>query len=251
MNAPVETLNSQTRILIVDDQAGMRLTLGGILRKRGYQTVMVEDGYQAIEAFKKTRFDLIFMDIKMPGIDGVETFLRIRQLDPKANVIMMTAFALEDQIRRAIQAGAYTVLHKPLDIEKTLSTIEECLASAPLVLIVDDASEQLSTLKSVLEKKGYKTSSAQSGYECLRIIEEKRHDVILLDVRMPGMDGLETLTKIREVRPDATVILMTGYAMENLVHKASELGSVAFLDKPLNVDKVLQTIESCLKNRKP
>ncbi|MDZ4231041.1 MAG: response regulator, partial [Dehalococcoidales bacterium] len=65
----------KTRVLIVDDMRGIRLTLGGILEDRGCDVAVVDDGYRAIDAVRQNHFDIIFMDIKMPGINGVETFM--------------------------------------------------------------------------------------------------------------------------------------------------------------------------------
>ena len=97
---------SKTNILVVDDIRSMRVTLGGILEDKGHNVVMVENGYQAIEAVKKTLFDVIFIDIKMPGINGVQTFREIKKIDRKAVVIMMTAYAVEDLRKEALEEGA-------------------------------------------------------------------------------------------------------------------------------------------------
>ena len=83
------------KILVVDDQAGMRLTMKGILTRRGYDVTVAEDGAKALEAVKSMKFRIIFMDIKMPGMSGVDTFVKIKEINPKATVIMMTAFALD------------------------------------------------------------------------------------------------------------------------------------------------------------
>jgi DNA-binding NtrC family response regulator len=117
----------KTNILVVDDLKSMRLTLGGILEDGGYNVVLAEDGYQAIEAAKQTSFDLIFMDIKMPGINGVQTFREIKKINPQAAVIMMTAYSVEDLIREAVEEGAYAVVYKPFDVENILSIIDSAL----------------------------------------------------------------------------------------------------------------------------
>jgi two-component system response regulator HydG len=93
----------KTNILVVDDLRSMRLTLGGILEDKGHNVVTVEDGYQAIDAVKKKHFDAIFMDIKMPGINGVQTFREVKKIDPKAAVIMMTAYSVEDLVKEALE----------------------------------------------------------------------------------------------------------------------------------------------------
>jgi len=111
-------------ILVVDDLRSMRLTLGGILEDEGHNIVIVEDGYLAIEEVRKTHFDVIFMDIKMPGINGVQTFREVKKIDPKTVVIMMTAYPVEDLVKRAVSEGAYTCIYKPFDMEKVIALVE-------------------------------------------------------------------------------------------------------------------------------
>jgi two-component system response regulator HydG len=117
----------QTNVLVVDDLRSIRLTLGGILEDEGYNVVLAENGYQAIEAAKKTPFDLVFMDIKMPGINGVQTFREIKRIDPEAVVIMMTAYSVEDLVSEALGEGAYGVVYKPFDIDEILAVTESAL----------------------------------------------------------------------------------------------------------------------------
>jgi len=115
----------KNNVLVADDLRSLRLTLGGILEDRGYQVVTVENGYQAIEVARKTRFDAILMDIKMPGINGVQTFKEIRKIDPTAAVIMMTAYSVEDLVKEALEEGAYACVYKPFDMDMVIGLVEE------------------------------------------------------------------------------------------------------------------------------
>jgi len=117
----------KTNILVVDDLRNIRLTLGGILEDRGYNVVTAEDGYQAIEAIRETHFDVILMDIKMPGINGVDTYREVKKIDPKAVVIMMTAYSLEDLVDRAVREGVYTCIYKPFEIDKVIALVEDAI----------------------------------------------------------------------------------------------------------------------------
>src|SRR5207245_6684562 len=94
--------------------------------KKGYRVSVAADGTKALEMARQTPFRVIFMDIKMPGMSGVETFIKIKEINPGATVIMMTGFAVEDDVKRAIQEGAYAVIYKPFDMDKILSIVEEC-----------------------------------------------------------------------------------------------------------------------------
>jgi two-component system response regulator HydG len=117
----------KTNILVVDDLRNIRLTLSGIFEDRGYNVVTAEDGYQAIEAIKEMHFDVILMDIKMPGINGVDTYREVKKIDPKAVVIMMTAYSLEDLVKRAVSEGVYTCIYKPFEIDKVIVLVEDAI----------------------------------------------------------------------------------------------------------------------------
>jgi two-component system response regulator HydG len=117
----------KNNILVVDDIKSIRQTLGGILGDEGYNVVLAEDGYQAIEAAKQTPFDLVFMDIKMPGINGVQTFREIKKINPEAVVVMMTAYSMEGLVKQALVEGAYGVVYKPFDIDDIVSITDSAL----------------------------------------------------------------------------------------------------------------------------
>jgi DNA-binding NtrC family response regulator len=117
--------NRGSKVLVVDDLKNMRCTLGGILEDKGHRVVTAEDGYQAIESVKGNHFDVIFMDIKMPGMNGVQAFSEIKKLDPKVIVIMMTAYDEKDLAEKALKQGARTCLYKPFDMEQVLSLVDD------------------------------------------------------------------------------------------------------------------------------
>jgi len=113
------------RILIVDDDESMNKSMSLVLKRKGYDVSISYNGADAIEKVRFRPFDIIFMDIKMPVMDGVETFETIKKIRPDAIVMMMTAYAVEDLIQKALREGAYGIIYKPLDIEKTLAAIED------------------------------------------------------------------------------------------------------------------------------
>ena len=115
-------------ILVIDDDEGMCETLSDILEVTGYKVIIANDGYQALKVAKEEKIDISLIDIKMPGINGVETFKEMKKLSPDTHVIMMTAYAVEDLIEEAIQEGVSTILYKPLNIEEILDSIESQVA---------------------------------------------------------------------------------------------------------------------------
>ena len=238
----------KTNILVVDDLKSMRLTLGGILEDEGYDVVMAENGYQAIEAAKQTSFDLIFMDIKMPGINGVQTFREVKKINPRAAVIMMTAYSVEELIREAVEEGAYAVVYKPFDIEKIVNIIESALRKT-LILIVDDSFADRGTLKAILEERGYSVVTASTGAEAVARVKEKRFDIIFLDVKLPDTDGAQLFEQVKAIDPQVAVILMTGYSEEELVKRAISHGAYTCIYKPFNIDKILALVGEISQQR--
>lgn len=191
----------KTNILVVDDLRSIRLTLGGILEDKGYNVVAVEDGYQAIEAVSKAHFDIIFMDIKMPGINGVQTFREVKKIDPKAAVIMMTAYSVEDLVKEALEEGAYAIVYKPFDIDKTVTLIDELLSGQTLILVVDDQFGDREIMKAMLEEKGHRVATASNGAETIEMVKKKHYGVIIMDIVLPGMDGVQTFEQVKEIDP--------------------------------------------------
>lgn len=124
-------MNSKpTRILIVDDDDDIRANIADILIDLGYTTDVAENGNKALEIIseqlsEEQEFDLCLLDFKMPGMDGAELFERIQKACPDLRAIMMTAYAGEDGVKRALDAGTWKVLRKPVDVRVLLSLIQE------------------------------------------------------------------------------------------------------------------------------
>lgn len=238
----------KTNILVVDDLRSSRLTLGGILEDEGHNVVLAENGYQAIEAARQVPFDLIFMDIKMPGINGVQTFREVKKLNPRAAVIMMTAYSVEDLVREALEEGAYAVVYKPFDMEHIVSIIESALHKT-LILVVDDYFADREALKGVLEERGYRVVTAGSGAEAVARVREKHFNVIFLDIRLPDVDGTQIFEQVKAIDPDVAVIMMTGYSEEELVRRAISRGAYTCIYKPFDVEKILTLVGEISQRR--
>jgi len=112
-------------ILIVDDNISLSKTMSFILGRKGYTVITTSNGLEAIEVVKERSFDFILMDIKMPLMNGVEVYKKIKKIRPEAIVMMMTAYTLEDLIKEALEEGAYGIIYKPLDIEEVIALIEK------------------------------------------------------------------------------------------------------------------------------
>ncbi len=115
------------RILIVDDEQGIRATLGQLLEFEGYEVRAVGNAVDALAEYQKQRPDLVFLDVKMAGIDGIEALKKIKELDPSAIVVMISGHATIQTAVEATQLGAYDILEKPLDTDRILVTLRNAL----------------------------------------------------------------------------------------------------------------------------
>ncbi len=119
-------------------------------------------------------------------------------------------------------------------------------ASMPNILVVDDESGIRQSLKGVLEDEGYKSAVAESAEACLELLNKRAFDVVLLDVWLPGMDGLEALEKIRELDNAPEVIMISGHGTIETAVRATKLGAYDFLEKPLSLDKTLILVKHAI-----
>ena len=235
--------NKNINILVVDDQIGMLETFTDILADKGFHVEAAEDGFTAIDKVKEKFYDIIFMDIKMPGINGVQTFREIKKINDKVRVIMMTAYAVEDLVKEAIEEGAYTVVYKPFDMENVIRTIERVLKTQ-LVLVVDDRLEDRETFKDILESRGYKVAMAKNGHEAIQLVQKnEKIDIIFLDVKMPEFDGVATFEEIHKIKPEIPVIMVTAYTADEVVKEALDKGAYACLFKPLDMEKLVKLLD--------
>jgi diguanylate cyclase (GGDEF)-like protein len=229
-------------LLIVDDDISLLETIGDVFQDRGYNVAMVEDGHRAIRLVSSRYFDVVLIDLRMPGINGLETYKKIKEITPTTVVIMMTGDSKEELVKKAIEEGAYAVIYKPFNVKRVIKVVEEAVKK-PVILIVDDRIEDRETLRDILDGKGYRTVLAKDGYEAVGFAQKGNFDVILLDIKMPGMDGVETLERIKEFRPEAGIIMITAYSMEEFVEESLRKGAYTCLFKPIDVGKMLDAIQ--------
>jgi len=111
------------------------------------------------------------------------------------------------------------------------------------VLIVDDDTTGVETLSNVLEIKGYRVDVAYGGMEALEKIGRSNFDFVLLDLKLPDINGVETFRKIKKVKDELKVVIMTASSLPHLIQEARKEGALAILTKPLNIDKLLSLLK--------
>ena len=120
----------------------------------------------------------------------------------------------------------------------------------PSILIVDDEPSILQTLGGLLTDEGFEVITALNGYEALKLIDVESPDLVLLDIWMPGIDGIETLKEIKKDNPNTQVIIITGHGTIETAVKATKLGAYDLIEKPLSIDKVILSINNALNFRR-
>src|SRR5437588_4290684 len=118
-----------------------------------------------------------------------------------------------------------------------------------LILIVDDERGIRETLRAVLEDEGFEAEAVASGEECLRVVERRAFGCVLLDVWLPGVDGLETLSRMRGRGCDAAVVMISGHGNIETAVRATKLGAFDFIEKPLSIEKTVLTVRNALRQR--
>src|ERR1035437_283308 len=115
------------------------------------------------------------------------------------------------------------------------------------ILIVDDEQGIREALSSILADEGYETASVASGEECLALLDQRSVDLVLLDVWLEGIDGLETLERMRQSGKDSMVVMISGHASIETAVRATKLGAFDFIEKPLSLEKVILVIKNALE----
>ena len=230
------------KVLVVDDQRSIRLTLSAILESRGCDVTEVEDGYRAIDAAGESSFDLVLMDIKMPGINGVQTFREIKKISPGSLVVMMTGYAVQDLVDTAMEEGALSVIYKPFEMEEVFKLVDS-ISKSVKILVVDDNTLVRESLTGILTSHGHEVVSASRGEEALEIVKDGSFDLALMDLKLPGSDGFSIFKQIQEISPKTGVVFITGLELSGEFKEASEDLDYPILYKPLDMQNLLTLVK--------
>ncbi len=235
------------KILVIDDESSIRELFYRALTRVGYEVMTVPTGKEGIEVTGTQKPDLVLLDFKMPGMNGVEVLKKIRSFDNQVKIIMTTGFGSEELEREARMSGAGGFLRKNLGIDVIVRAINRILQPEEgyemgKILVVDDEPAIRSLLKKFLVKEGFDVVTASSGEEALDKLREEKPILVLLDIRLPGMDGIVTLKRIREMDEKVGVIMMTAVDEQDVFEEAKKLGAYEYVVKPFD----LNYLENCV-----
>lgn len=264
-------------VLVVDDNFTNRRVLSGMLIRWGMKPTLVERGEAALRALeigKSTghRFPLILLDGQMPGMDGFGLAEQIKR-DPQlvgATIMMLTSVGQLGDAARCRELGISAYLVKPIRQGELLEAICSVLNQVsqeriPLVtrhslreeksrlrvLLAEDNPVNLTLAVRLLEKRGYIVSVARDGREALAALENREFDLVLMDIQMPEMDGLEATMAIREKEQRSgkhlPIIAMTAHALKGDEARCLAAGMDAYISKPIRTYELFATIQSVVK----
>ncbi len=264
------------RILVIDDNPINRKHLRNILERSGAHVVTVEDGPSALRQLENgAQFDLIVTDSQMPEMDGFSVAERIRQ-NPKWRhipIMMLTSSGVRGDSDRCKAIGIDAYLPKPVKLSEFMNAIQMTLGRSkikekikkepPLVtqytvrennpryhiLVAEDNPVNQKLAIRLLEKAGNRVEVAGNGQEVLEKLKTRQYDVILMDVQMPVMDGIQATKAIRAQETNGShipIIALTAHAMKGDAERCLAAGMDGYVSKPIRSDELFQEIERVL-----
>jgi DNA-binding NtrC family response regulator len=264
----MNNIEKKHRLLIVDDEEEFLLSSSQAMSRRGFTVDVAPNGVTALEKVEENDYDAVVLDVKMPDIDGIEVFRQIHKSQPGLPIILLTGHSSIGDAFQTSKEGIADYLAKPIDLDELAKRVNQAISAArkretgdegkpPVIdsgdvvriMIVDDEIELLDSLKKVLQRRKMDVITAPGGEEALRLLREKPIDVVVLDVKMPGMDGIEVLRRIKKEFPGVEVILLSGHPTVEAALEGVRLGAGEYLKKPPDIDELVGIIRRLYSDR--
>jgi CheY-like chemotaxis protein len=232
------------RILIVDDDEDNANSMGELFELEGHNVIVVHSGQAAIDAFKSSIFDVAFMDVMMPGKNGVESFLEIKRLRPNARVYMMTGYSVEQLLQQAIDHGAMGVLSKPVDVNKVLAVLGDIQPNG-IVLIAEDDPSFGPQLKSIIEGCGRPCDLVHNGNEAIGRVLSGNIEILILDLKMPLIEGVNVYNELKRAGRTVPTIIITGSGAQyhDTLDALRDVCVTGILNKPFDPWELLDRLD--------
>ncbi|WP_051617099.1 response regulator [Desulfonatronovibrio hydrogenovorans] len=268
------------RVLVVDDNATNRKILEEILSYWGMDPVSAENGAQALDTLEREEkensgpgFGLMILDIHMPGMDGFEVLERMTRagLARETQVIVLTSGAGKRDTARLKGVDVFSFMMKPVKQSELLSTIinalnintqqdhdlnleqEDMLLPVPSelnILLAEDNEINQKLAVHLLKRRGHNVVAVSNGRDVLQVLDEKSFDLILMDVQMPEMDGLEAARRIRKTENRTgrriPIIAVTAHALKGDRDRCLEAGMDSYVQKPMREEELFREIARVL-----
>ena len=257
-------------VLVADDDAGLRRATAEYLRQQGWEVVEASNGLETLRHVDLLRPGAVVLDLMMPRLGGLDALKRIRTFDPAITVVVVTGMEDPELHRQALALGAARALKKPVapaDLLAALASAEVQPGgiSAPLgaprepfptpsaepaavgrVLVVDDEAQTRAMLAELVTRYGYRVLTAADGAAAVRAVLDQAPDVVLLDIAMPGLGGIEALTAIRAIAPEVKVIMVSGQGDLDVAKRALAYGAFDYITKPVDPAYLTVSVQAAL-----
>ncbi len=232
------------RLLVVDDDLDTCANLADILSDLSYEVQTATDASTALRLLDERAYDVVLLDLKLPGMDGLQLYRELKRRSPSTVAILITGFADAETRQRADQVGVWRILSKPVAVPALLPLISEA-ADQPLLLIVDDDKDFCASLYDVLRERSFRVGIAGSAQEAVQQMNRQEFPVVLVDWRLPDADGLQLMEQIHSQHPQARTVLLTGHRHElsERLEQKSLHGVDVFFYKPIEMDDFLGTLQ--------
>ncbi|RLC67046.1 MAG: hypothetical protein DRI48_03300 [Chloroflexi bacterium] len=247
-------LTARTRtILVVDDDPDVANLVKMQLENSGYRVSILGRGSSVVTWAEKKQPDLIILDLILPdmeGLQGIDVLRELKENVTTADIPVIVMTIVEDD-GTAWSLGAVDYLTKPVDSNDLLRSVEDALTWQGRVLVVEDDADTVGLLSVTMRQIGFTPLVASNGYEALAIARRYRPDLILLDLRLPGMDGYEALTHLKRdvVTQTIPIVAISAHVTDKEEERKRliALGADSFLPKPFSIEGLLAEVEQALQ----
>jgi CheY-like chemotaxis protein len=237
-------------ILVVNADTDFCEVLRNTLTAYKHEVTTAATGEEALQLLEDRRPAVVLLDLALPGMPGLEALAKLRARAPHLPVVIVTGEVSTEVESRAREMGVSDVVRKGLKMDVIMQAVnhafqhagrpaEGASAVAPAtILIVDDEPEIRELVGEFLGRRGYRIATASNGEEALALVAKEPPDLILLDIYMPGINGIEVLRRLARSHPSVGVIMLTASQEEPLLQEALDLGALDVLSKPVDLKQL-------------
>lgn len=229
------------KLLAVDDEPGICDILKKTFSPMGFTVLTATNGKDALSIVKKENPGIVFLDIKMLGMSGFEVLKEIKAIDNNTKVIMVTVMDDDKTRAEAKKLGADKFVTKPFisdDLERlVMEEIKELMR--PRILIVDDEPDVVNSLaKSIFRKFNCQIEKAFNGQEALEKLKGMTFDLVITDIKMPGLSGIDIMKETGKFSPQTKFLAISAYDSKEVASAALEAGAMDFIPKPHTAEAI-------------
>lgn len=247
------------KVLIIEDDGIVRDALSVFLMRDGHKVVSAADGVSGVNVFRAERPDLVVLDRNLPFLTGSGVFEEIRRISSDVPVVVLTGNDDPEDGRAYLKRGAAAFLSKGDGLSSAIDSVEKLLpAAAPAparsqatILVAEDDEGMLGVLSRCLVSAGYSVIKAGDGLTAERLAREKKPDLILLDIFMPGKNGVDVLETISREMPDTGIMMISGNDNEEIARECLRKGAFDYLPKPPDLDALERIVKYRLFLQRP